>query len=344
MKFLQLKVIDIIRYGKDVATINLQNINNEKINYKAGQFLTFIFKHKDAELRRSYSLSSDPQNNAVVSVTVKRVVNGEISRYFLDHLKIGEILSALPPAGKFIIETSQDSLRKFFFIAAGSGIIPVFALIRQVLNEEPKSAVLLIYQNHSEQEIIFKKELEELVTKHSIRFRIIYLFSKPENSLYLPQRLTNHALEKIIEEIAFTKSEALFFLCGPAAFMRMCQFTLKWMGFDEEQIKKENFTVEYVPPAPLISDKNPKKISIAIGGQIFHFDVKYPQTILDAALKNNIQLPYSCRGGRCSTCTATCLSGKIKMSINEVLTEKDIQNGLVLTCVGYAETDVELKF
>ncbi|MBS1934632.1 MAG: iron-sulfur cluster-binding domain-containing protein [Bacteroidetes bacterium] len=344
MEFLQLKVTDIIRYGKDAATIILQNTVNEKISYNAGQFLTFIFKHKDSELRRSYSLSSNPDIDKHLSVTVKRVVNGEISRYLLDHLQIGELLTTLPPAGKFTIKTNQDFERQFFFIAAGSGIVPVFTLIRQVLKDEPKSKILLVYQNHDEKQIIFENELKGLAGKHPTYFQIIYLFSKPESRSHLPERLTNNALEKIIEENILAERKILFFLCGHAAFMRMCLFTLKWMGFEEDQIKKENFTVEYVPPPPLITDTKPKKIIAGIYGHTFHFEVKYPDTILDAALKNNIQLPYSCRGGRCSTCTATCVSGKIKMSINEVLTEKDIQNGLVLTCVSYAETDVELMF
>src|SRR5579871_2491651 len=161
MEFLQLKVTNIIRYGNDSATIFLQNINDEKINYKAGQFLTFIFKHRDSELRRSYSLSSDPGIDSHLSITVKRIANGEISRYLLDYLKIGEVLTALAPAGKFTIETNKNFKRQFFFIAAGSGIVPVFALIRQVLNEETNSNILLIYQNHNEQQIIFKEELEE---------------------------------------------------------------------------------------------------------------------------------------------------------------------------------------
>lgn len=126
--------------------------------------------------------------------------------------------------------------------------------------------------------------------------------------------------------------------------MRMAQFTLKWMGFEDEQIKKENFTVEFVPPPPLLVDISAKKILIHYQKETFKINATYPVSILQAALDHDIQLPYSCRSGRCSSCVAKCIKGKVKMSNNEVLTEKDLENGLVLTCVGYAETDVELEF
>jgi ring-1,2-phenylacetyl-CoA epoxidase subunit PaaE len=139
-------------------------------------------------------------------------------------------------------------------------------------------------------------------------------------------------------------SRPVFYLCGPPAFMRMAQFTLRLLGFSDAQIKKENFTVEYVPPPPLLTDTTPKRVTILRNDSPLHFEAAWPDTILHAAERHHISLPYSCRGGRCSTCVAKCLSGKVKMSINEVLTEKDLQDGLVLTCVGYAETDITLSF
>jgi ring-1,2-phenylacetyl-CoA epoxidase subunit PaaE len=124
----------------------------------------------------------------------------------------------------------------------------------------------------------------------------------------------------------------------------MAQFTLKWMGFQDDLIKKENFTVDRVPPPPLMSDTSTKEIIIHYNKQTFKIRATYPQNILQAALNNDIQLPYSCRSGVCASCVAKCIKGKARMSRNEVLTEKDIEAGLVLTCVGYAETDVELAF
>src|SRR5439155_10020981 len=135
-----------------------------------------------------------------------------------------------------------------------------------------------------------------------------------------------------------------FYLCGPLSFMRMAEFTLRQIGFAQNEIRKEHFVIDSPPTAPLLTDTSLKKVTIHYHQQTHHVEVAYPTSILDAALQKGIELPYSCKGGRCSTCAAYCVNGKVVMSMNEVLTETDISNGLVLTCVGFAATDVELSF
>jgi ring-1,2-phenylacetyl-CoA epoxidase subunit PaaE len=338
------KVVDIIKETHNAFRFVLKNETSGNINYQAGQFLTFIFKHKDNEIRRSYSISSTPGIDELIFITVKRIPNGEISRHLINHIHVNDTLISIQPAGRFTIETNPQQQRQFFFIAGGSGIVPVFSLIKKILNEEPLSKVFLIYQNHNEKEIIFKKQLEKTEKKFPTQFKWINFLSKPHAKHHFPQKLNNFLLEKLVDEYTDANKEKLFYLCGPTSFMRMVQFTLKWMGFNDEQIKKEIFAVEFVPPPALITGTSSKKIIIHYNKKTFTIEATYPTSILQAALNNNIQLPYSCRSGRCSTCVAKCTKGKVKMSNNEVLTEKDLENGLVLTCVGYAETDVELEF
>jgi len=358
MDFLQLKVSKIIRETKDTITIQLYNADGLKIPYEAGQFLTFIFNQGNNEIRRSYSFSSTPGIDEFMAVTVKRVVNGQVSRFLLDHISKDEVLTSLPPSGRFTIDTNPALQRQIFFIAAGSGITPIFSLLKKVLAEEPLSSIFLIYQSHNEKSIIFKNQLLEIEKKYPVQFKWINLLSKPGKYPHagnrssphagrpgLPSgRLTNFLLEKLINTHGVSHREKLFYLCGPPAMMRMAQFTLKLMGFTDEQIRKENFTVEYVPPPPLISNTDPRQLIIHYQQKTYTITAAYPTNILQAALNNHIQLPYSCRGGRCSTCVARLMKGKVIMSINEVLTEKDLQEGLILTCVGYAETDLELNF
>jgi len=344
MDFLQLRIANIIRETKDAMTIQLYSKDGVKIPYEAGQFLTFIFKQENNEIRRSYSFSSTPGIDEFMAVTVKRVVNGQVSRFLLDHIGRDYQLISLPPSGRFTIETNAHVERQIFFIAAGSGITPIFSLLKKVLAEEPMSKIFLIYQNHDEKNIIFKKQLREIEKKYPLQFRWINLLSKPGKYPHEGNRITNFLLEKLISEHAVSDKEKLFYICGPAAMMRMAQFTLKLMGFTDEQIRKENFTVDYVPPPPLMTSTDPKQVIIHYQQKTYTITAAYPVNILQAALNNNIRLPYSCRGGRCSTCVARLIKGKVLMSINEVLTEKDLLEGLVLTCVGYAETDVELNF
>ncbi|MEO6915081.1 MAG: 2Fe-2S iron-sulfur cluster binding domain-containing protein [Chitinophagaceae bacterium] len=124
----------------------------------------------------------------------------------------------------------------------------------------------------------------------------------------------------------------------------MCQFVLHLLRVPDERIHREIFFFDSAPSSPLNYDSIPKKISLKWNDERFTFMVQHPQSILDAALKQGIALPYSCRGGRCSTCAIKCISGQMSMSINEVLTHKDLQQGWVLTCVGYPASDLVLEY
>ncbi len=370
MDKLVLIVKEIRQEAKDTATILLERKDGRRLEYQAGQFLTLLLvKDVGRELRRSYSFSSTPGIDRTPAITVKRVINGEVSRYLLDHLRVGDQLMSLPPAGRFVEGPGEmggpEAGKWLFFIAAGSGMAPVFSLLKEALAKKPASRVVLISQHRDEESILFKRAMDDLVRNFGQRFKWVSFLSRPEGRLIDPVnqmgRLNNWRLEELMGELLLSIPEkeqpnALFYLCGPPAFMRMALFTLRVMGFADTQIRQEHFTVEYVPPPPLLTDNTPKKVTIHINRKQndreeeqtatrhFQFEVAWPSTILQAALNQGIPLPYSCKGGRCSSCVAICLSGKVKMSINEVLTENDLREGLVLTCVGYAETDVVLEY
>ncbi|MHA4811242.1 flavin reductase family protein [Flavitalea flava] len=342
MDLWRLKVTGISPEAKDTITIFLERADGIILAYQAGQFLTFLFCIHGRELRRSYSFSSSPGIDNRASITVKRVINGEVSRYLFDHLKIGDELTSLPSSGRFVLPLEKED-GWLFFIAAGSGVVPVFSLVKKAVKEKLKSRVILFSQHHDEQSILFKRQLEYLEKDGGRRFSWVNRLSNREG------RFTNWSLEESLRGFFLLLSQAeqqdsLFYLCGPPAFMRMAQFTLRVMGIAIDRIKKENFTVEFVPLPPPLTDPAPKKIIILSGNKRYEYEAAWPATILQAGLKEHIPLPYSCRAGRCSACVARCLSGKVKMSINEVLTEKDLRQGLVLTCVGYAQTDVKLDF
>jgi len=358
---LLLRVKEIRVEARDASTIFLERVDGEPLVYRAGQFLTFLFRLRreavDGEalmeraLRRSYSFSTTPGVDPVAAVTVKRVENGEISRYMLDHLREGDELVALPAAGRFVWEEAArgreqalpEREQPLVFIAAGSGLAPVFSLIKQVI-AEGRGPVWLISQQHDEGSMLFREALERLAATYPGRLQWVNLLSVRDG------RLTNERLEMIlgaagvVAREGWTVAAPLFYLCGPPAFMRMAQFTLRLLGFAERSIRKEAFTVEYVPPPPAAVDRSPKRVMVRAGGREYRYEVVWPETLLQAAEKHHIPLPYSCRAGRCSTCAARCVSGKVTMSINEVLTDRDLKEGLVLPCVGYAETDVVLEY
>jgi len=329
MTVIELEVVDIRPEATEMVTIVLRRRDGLPLAYRAGQFLTFLFLFRDRELRRSYSFSSTPGVDALPAITVKRVPNGEVSRYLIGRLRVGDILRSLPPAGKFVLAEGFAGTR--VFLAAGSGMVPVFSLIKTVVG----SRMVLITQNRDEASIPFRAELKKMVDEGRLEWVSLLSGVAPVT------RLNNGLLEEMLKDI---RGDEHFYLCGPLGFMRMAVFTLRLMGVADEQIRRENFTVEYVPPPPVLTDTSPKRVVVQAGDREFVYETVWPSTILQSALDKGIALPYSCKGGVCSTCVARCVSGRVKMSKNEVLTEQDLAEGLVLTCVGYAETDVELAF
>lgn len=340
MEHLQFRIKNIRQETSLSKSYFIEEVNGKKIEYKAGQFLTLLVELNGKEVRRSYSISSTPDVDEDIFFTIKRIENGELSRYLFDQLKAGDIITSLPPTGRFIIDQPESQLA--VFISAGSGITPVFSLIKHLLYKFESVKVLLIYQNHNENESIFRQDLLALQQKFEARFTLKEVFSQPIDHNKSSQRLNNNLLERILLEQIHLNSVA-FYLCGPEAFMRMAQFTLKVMKYSHEVIRRENFFAA-APPPPFMTDKTPHLVTINYNNNKYELEVAYPQNILQVALHHKIQLPYSCRGGRCSTCTARCTSGSVKMSINDVLTPKDLQEGLILTCVSYPETDVELTY
>jgi ring-1,2-phenylacetyl-CoA epoxidase subunit PaaE len=355
MELLEWKIIQVIRETDEAATYLLQETGGKKVTYKAGQFLTFIFYHHEHEIRRSYSIASAPGVDPYIAITVKKKENGLISRYILINWHESALVSSLPPAGRFTIDVNPEFIQPVVFIAAGSGIVPVYALIKSILHEAPQSRITLIYQNYNERRIIYHDALQALQQQYAGRFHRIDLLSNPIDHTVHPQRLNNALLEKLVTSIQQPVSSSeqpapsnqypatLFYTCGPAAFMRMVQFTLRVMGYEESQLRKENFTIDHIPVPIFTMSTEPRQVTLHEGNRTHQFTVAYPVTILQAALDNHINLSYSCRAGKCSACATQCLQGKVKMSYNEVLTEQDLAQGLVLTCVGYAETDVELR-
>jgi ferredoxin-NADP reductase len=336
-----LRVKNIVWETEDARTFELENISPEKIFYRAGQFLTFIFRFGEREVRRSYSLISAPRIDTNLQVTIKRMQNGELSRYLLDHLKTGDEIESLSPAGRFTIEPSTIK-RTFFFFAAGSGITPVYSLIKYLLHAEPQSRIVLVYSNASESSTIFFRQLKELEKKFPSTLKNIFLFSRNG------ERINNSMLEKIVNEnLQSDKKDAQFYFCGPSSYMLIITLTLVYMGFAELQLHRENFISEQIIQPETFASRNTAAHPVIIHFNNKKFDITIPphKTILDAALDQKIPLPYSCKTGLCSTCSAICLNGKIEMTNNEVLTKKDLADGWILTCTGFPlEDNAEITF
>ncbi len=333
---LQLRVEHIKRETADTVTFFLKEISGKKVTYEAGQFLTLVFDHHEEEIRRSYSLSSSPDED-LLAITVKRIPNGEISRYLFAKVNVGDVLTAAEPSGRFVVSNYQQK-KDILFFAAGSGIAPVFAQLKYLLNQPGESVFTLVYSSLNPEAIIFKQELDDLAVSHSERFRVIHLLSSDAN------RLNNYMVEQLVKQYTPNgMDKADFYLCGPFAYMRMVRLTLLYMGIDSSHIRKENFVIDTVPVLPAALSYPPRKVGILHNGEHYDIIAGENQSILQAALQNNIHLQYSCRAGVCSACAVKCLSGKVDMVRNDVLTDDDLKAGWILTCTGHPATDVEIE-
>lgn len=339
---IQLVVTSKKQETAQAVTVFFEPRDERPLAYLSGQFLTFIFTQHETEFRRSYSLSSAPFENRL-SITVKRVENGLFSRYFVDECKPGDILDVLPPAGLFNLAEYAKKERDIFLLGAGSGISPLYSLLKTALAEWIVP-VHLIYSNRSTGDTIFYDELRDLQLKHADRLSIDWLFSTSRN-LQTARLNSDLMLALVKQNLRYKKKEALFFICGPTDYMDMIEITLLTYGFSKDHIRREQFVIEEPETNPVLYQNNePHTVLIHGDGTTYSIEVPERTTILRAALDNGIALPYSCMAGRCSSCSAQCIRGEVKMSYNEVLTDRDLAAGRILTCTGYPASDVELLF
>lgn len=337
--YVNLRIREVVKETTDTFTYRLETVDGQPLDYQAGQFITFLIYLHGTEYRRSYSFSSAPGIDAYPSVTVREKQNGEISRHILRNWKAGDQLTALLPSGRFTLPGYSTIPRDIFLFGAGSGITPLYAILKDVLHHEPTAHVKLVYSNPSEQRTIFHKQLLELSAQYPDQLHIIHLYSS-EPPDHLVRRLSNMSLEPLVQQhLRYNKQDAQFFVCGPPEYMRMALLTLTFMGFEEEQLHKENFVVNTAPQLARIGvpdDTSLKNVTLHLRGGIHTLSVPGNRNILSAALAEGIAIPYSCKGGVCGSCTARCTKGKVWMALNNVLTDKEIEQGFVLTCTGYA--------
>jgi ferredoxin-NADP reductase len=322
----------------DTKTFYLKPVSGRRVPYQAGQFITLVINHHQEEVRRSYSLSSSPDEDGL-AITVKRIPNGEVTRYLHLHAQVGDVWQVVPPAGRFTLPTPVTAQHLVYFVA-GSGISPVYAHIKYVLRHYDNNQVFLFYSNLNRQSIIFYKELETLAQQYPGRLTVVHLISEEG------KRLNNLVAEQLVRQhLPQQYAAAEYYLCGPFTYMRTVRLTLLFMHIAKQRIHQENYVLETVPTIHETATFAPRNVRIYFNHEWHNLTVAANQTLLQAALQNNLQLPYSCGSGVCAACAVKCPKGRVTLVKNEVLTDAEIKQGWVLTCTGYATSDdVELTF
>lgn len=337
-KAITLKITKVIKETDNAVSIHFKPPFFKKIKYDSGQFLTLLLKIDGKIERRCYSLNSAPNVDDYVSVTVKRVKDGKVSNYIYNEVKVGDKIKALSPMGNFSISPDKNKKRHIVLFGAGSGITPLISILKSILVQEPKSHVSLLYGNRDVESIIFNNELNEYKKKFSERMSLIHILSNPGDlaNSYKGRVERNQVPDLLAQLPSFPAEDTEYFICGPSGMMTEAEEGLLAFGVPSEKINIEKFSAP-PPTAQEVKSASPmlvsREVKIIHKGKEHVFTVKAGTTILDAALDEKIKLPYVCMDGICGSCIAEKTSGEVFMRKGHVLTQKDLDNNKVLTCL-----------
>lgn len=331
--FHSLTIKDIRRETPNAVSIAFEIPENLKNEYKfiAGQYINIKSVYNGEEYRKAYSICSSP-NSDELRVAIKAVKNGGFSVFANEKLAIGDTIEVGIPEGKFIFEPKTDRQRNYAAFAAGSGITPVLSIIHSVLENEPESTFVLVYGNKTPEDTIFHQYLHDLQQKYVGRLfiQMVYSQARAEDSLFgrIERSTVNFVLKNKHKEKEFSK----FYLCGPEEMIKTVSEVLKENNVPEKSIKFELFTTPVEENKIDESLEGQTKITVLVDDEETTFVMSQKMTILDAALKEGVDAPYSCQGGICSSCMARITGGTAEMRKNAILTDGEIAEGLILTC------------
>lgn len=322
--FYPLRVSRVVRETADASSFVLE-VPGELaplFAYEAGQFCNFRVRVGEQPVVRCYSMSSSPAVDAEMQVTVKRVPGGAVSNWMNDRLAPGDTVEVARPAGLFRLGSATGDLVAF---SAGSGITPVFSLLKAALSTTSRQ-VRLIYANRDRDSIIFLPEIEALSEKHRDRFELVHHLDV-DHGFIGPDA---------VRSFAGGGGDSEFYICGPEPFMEIVEKTLLVDGVDSQRVHIERFAPEPFSPEPEVpppfATTADTVVRIELDGRTETAEYQAGTTILQTARQLGMSPPFSCEAGSCATCIAKVIEGTTKMHANNALTADEVEEGWVLTC------------
>lgn len=293
--------------------------------YRAGQFCTFRVRLAGEELMRCYSMSSAPETDPHLTVTVKRVPGGKVSNWFNDVVTEGDLLEVMRPGGVFCMREGDRPVVAF---AGGSGITPVISIAKTALSSTER-LVRILYANRNAESVIFADELDRLAREH--QDRLVLRHHHDAERGYLKG-------QEIVDFVDGTL-DADFHICGPDPFMGLVEETLLEAGVTTEQMSIERFGSNSLPElddeaaaADGPGSETTESVTVVVKRKKTTIDYHPGDTILVAARRSGVQTPFSCEAGTCASCMAMLTEGTVSMRANAALTPEEVEEGWVLTC------------
>ncbi len=364
MEFFDLKIVKIKQETADTKTFyfDISEHIREKFNFKAGQYLTINAVINGENVRRPYSICTVPGQHKI-GVSVKLVKHGKMSHYLHQEVSTGMSLEVMPPMGHFSLVPDHDKSRIHYFIAAGSGITPIMAMIQTVLEEEPKSICHLLYGSRNESEIIFRSDLEHLEKKYADQLTVTHVLSKPEKVATkgitgwfgkkeiewkgLTGRINPALINNFLSDNHPRYTDRQYYICGPGDMIEKIEKYLLSLHIVSSCIHKEYFSSPEATKkvSESINLLGESQIIVTLKGEEHSLHIKNDALILDALVAAKLDPPYSCTSGACSTCMAKVTAGSVKMDACYALEEDEIDAGYILTCQARATSkEIRLTF
>lgn len=322
------------------VSLELETVDGSAFMYEAGQFLTIHTDVDGTPLRRAYSLSRAPHESPSRSkarITIKRIDGGRVSTQMTGSIQTGDRLQVLGPSGSFTLDYDPARSRRVVFIAAGSGITPIRALIASLLREEPDSRATLLYGNQRRSAVIFDNELCRLA-HDSGRLEIVHVLEHPDEDA-TEGRLDEECLSAQLDGL---RDAERYLVCGPAPVRAAAQAVLTRAGVGEDRILEE----VYIRPE-LASDRKPANTPVRVranlAGSNYDYTVGPGETLLEAGLAAGLPLDFSCAMGGCAACKLELVEGEVVMDEPNCLTGNEREANEILACVSRPVTACTVK-
>jgi ring-1,2-phenylacetyl-CoA epoxidase subunit PaaE len=349
MEFYKLPIAHVRKDTRDAVVVEFGVPENlrEAFAFTQGQYLTLRTAIAGQEERRSYSICASPFSGKL-RVAIKRVDDGVFSSWAHGALQAGDELEVASPQGRFFVALDPSSTRNYLAVAAGSGITPVLSLIETTLQIEPHSRFTLVYGNRSAGSTMFREELQHLKDRYLDRLALIFVTSRERQEIdAFNGRIDRERMLELCKGWIDLDATDYVFLCGPETMMDGVAHALRERGFPPEHTIVERFVTDALrgsrsARAPQDDGRAAKIVhaSVVIDGATRTFEIrKDVESVLDAGLRQGIDLPFSCKGGICSSCRAQLVAGEVDMDVHFALEDYEVRSGVVLMCQSHPVSD-----
>jgi ferredoxin-NADP reductase/fatty acid desaturase len=328
------KCVEPLTPGSVKVTFDVPDHLSGQFQFQAGQHVTVKHRIGGREVRRSYSVCTSATSGEL-AIGIRRIDGGMFSTFAVESLRAGDVLELMPPTGSFGAPLDPLAQRDYVAVAAGSGITPILSIMRTTMEIETGSRFTLFYGNRTAESTMFATELDELEVRYADRLRIVHIRSAearhpsaPCGHIDLPmvQRLLAGSLSSIDR----------WYLCGPSGLVTTLRDGLASGGVPTERVHLELFRGTAQPLD--IADYPNADVTITLSGAEHAVSLTAGETVLESALKNDIDAPYACLGGACGTCKARITTGAVSMEQNFALNTAEVEAGFILTCQSHPTT------